>query len=43
MLVVKAIEKAGADKAKIRDELEASKNFVGITGVLSIPLAFILY
>lgn len=36
MLVVKAIEKAGADKAKIRDELEASKNFVGITGVFNM-------
>jgi branched-chain amino acid transport system substrate-binding protein len=32
MILVKAIEKAGADKAKIRDEVEKMK-FVGISGV----------
>jgi branched-chain amino acid transport system substrate-binding protein len=31
-LVVKALEKAGADKAKIRDELENTRGFVGIGG-----------
>jgi len=36
MVVVNAIEKAGPDKAKIRDELEATKNFVGITGVFNM-------
>lgn len=36
MIVVNAIEKAGPDKAKIRDEIEATKDFVGITGVFKM-------
>lgn len=35
-LVVKAIEKAGPDKAKIRDELEKTQNFVGVTGIFNM-------
>lgn len=35
-LVVKAIEKAGPDKAKIRDEIEKTQNFVGVTGVFNM-------
>lgn len=35
-LVVKAIEKAGSDKAKIRDEIEKAQNFVGVTGVFNM-------
>lgn len=36
MMLVKAIEKAGADSAKIRDELEKMDNFVGISGIFSM-------
>ncbi len=36
MILVKAIEKAGADSAKIRDELEKQNNFVGISGIFSM-------
>jgi branched-chain amino acid transport system substrate-binding protein len=32
-IVVKALEKAGADRAGVRNALESTKNFVGITGV----------
>ena len=32
-LVVKALEKAGADRAGIRTAIEGTRNFVGITGV----------
>ena len=35
-LVVKAMEKAGTDKAKIRDEIENMKDFVGISGVFNM-------
>ena len=35
-LVVKAIEKAGDDKAKIRDELENTKGFAGISGTFDM-------
>jgi branched-chain amino acid transport system substrate-binding protein len=34
-IAVKAIEKAGTDRAKVRDAIEATKNFVGITGVFN--------
>ena len=36
MLVTKALEKAGPDKSKIRDELEKIKNFVGTGGVFNM-------
>ena len=36
MLLVKAIEKVGADKAKIRDELEATRGFVGTGGIFNM-------
>lgn len=36
MILVKAIEKAGADSAKIRDELEKMDNFVGVSGIFSM-------
>ncbi len=32
-LVTRAIEKAGADRAKVRAALEGTRNFVGITGI----------
>jgi len=32
-LVVKAMEKAGPDRAKVRGAIESTRNFVGITGV----------
>ena len=35
-MVVKAIEKAGADKAKIRDEIEKTQNFAGVTGIFNM-------
>lgn len=35
MLVVKAIEKAGSNKAKIRDAIEQTRGFVGISGVFN--------
>jgi branched-chain amino acid transport system substrate-binding protein len=35
MLVVKALEKAGPNKAKIRDAIEQTKGFVGISGVFN--------
>jgi branched-chain amino acid transport system substrate-binding protein len=35
MLLVKAIEKAGPNRIKIRDALENTKGFVGITGVFN--------
>lgn len=35
-LVVKAIEKAGPDKNKIRDELEKTTQFNGVTGVFNM-------
>jgi branched-chain amino acid transport system substrate-binding protein len=46
-----AMEKAGADQAKIRDELEKTKNYVGVTGVFNMspedhngltPAAFVM-
>lgn len=36
MLVVNAIKKAGIDKAKIRDEIEKTKNYVGISGIYNM-------
>ena len=35
-LIVAAIEKAGADREKIRDELEKTQNFAGISGVFNM-------
>jgi len=35
MLVVKALEKVGPDRAKIRSAIENTKGFVGITGVFN--------
>jgi branched-chain amino acid transport system substrate-binding protein len=35
MLMVRAIEKAGPNKAKIRDAIENTKGFVGISGVFN--------
>lgn len=35
-LVVEAIKKVGPDKAKIRDEIEKTQNFVGVTGVFNM-------
>jgi branched-chain amino acid transport system substrate-binding protein len=32
-IAVKAMERGGADRAKVRDAIEATRNFVGITGV----------
>ena len=32
-LAIKAIEKAGPDRAKVRDAIESTRNFVGVTGV----------
>jgi len=32
MMILKALEKVGPDKAKIRDEIENTKNFLGING-----------
>ena len=34
-LIVKALEKVGDDRGKIRDELESTKNFVGTGGVFN--------
>jgi branched-chain amino acid transport system substrate-binding protein len=34
-LLVNAIEKAGTDKEKIREQLENTKNFVGISGIFN--------
>lgn len=36
MLVADAIKKAGIDKAKIRDEIEKTKNYVGISGIYNM-------
>lgn len=36
MLVVKAAEIAGNDKAKLRDEIEKTKDFVGISGIFTM-------
>jgi len=36
MLVFNAIKKAGTDKAKIRDEIEKTKNYVGISGIYNM-------
>ena len=36
MMLVKALEKAGPDRAKIRDELEKIKGFVGTGGVFNM-------
>ena len=35
MLLI-ALEKSGGDQAKIRDELEKIKNFVGVSGVFNM-------
>lgn len=35
-IVLAAIEKAGDDRAKIRDEIEKTQNFVGISGVFNM-------
>jgi branched-chain amino acid transport system substrate-binding protein len=34
-IAVKSIEKAGTDRAKVRDAIEGTKNFIGISGVFS--------
>jgi len=34
-LVIKALEKVGPDKAKIRDEIENTKNFIGTGGIFN--------
>jgi branched-chain amino acid transport system substrate-binding protein len=31
-----AIEKAGSDKAQIRDALEGTKNYVGVSGIFNM-------
>jgi len=36
MMLVKALEKAGADRAKIRDELERIKGFIGTDGIYNM-------
>ncbi len=36
MMLAQALEKAGADQAKIRDALEQTKNFVGVSGVFNM-------
>lgn len=36
MLVVNAIKTAGTDKAKIRDAIEQTKNYVGISGIYNM-------
>lgn len=38
-LVVRAIEKAGPDRAGIRDELENTRDFVGVTGIFNMSPA----
>jgi branched-chain amino acid transport system substrate-binding protein len=38
-LVTRAMETAGTDRAKVRSALEATKNFVGITGVFDFSPA----
>lgn len=35
-IVLAALEKAGPDKAKVRDEIEKTTNFVGISGVFNM-------
>lgn len=35
-LIIAAIEKAGPDRSKIRDELEKTQNFAGISGVFNM-------
>ncbi|KJS14898.1 MAG: ABC transporter substrate-binding protein [Peptococcaceae bacterium BRH_c4b] len=35
-MIVAALEKAGPDRAKIRDELEKTQNFAGISGVFNM-------
>jgi len=50
-MLSKALEKAGADKAKIRDAIEGTKNYVGVSGVFNMspddhngltPAAFVM-
>lgn len=36
MMLAQALEKAGADQAKIRDALEQTKKFVGVSGVFNM-------
>jgi len=36
MMLAQALEKAGADRAKIRNALEQTKNFVGVSGVFNM-------
>jgi branched-chain amino acid transport system substrate-binding protein len=36
MMLSQALEKAGADRAKIRNALEQTKNFVGVSGVFNM-------
>ena len=38
-LVVGAMEKAGTDRAKVRNAIETTRNFVGITGVFDFSPA----
>jgi branched-chain amino acid transport system substrate-binding protein len=35
-IVLDALEKAGPDRAKIRDEIEKTQNFVGISGIFNM-------
>jgi len=39
MMLAQALEKAGADRAKIRSALEQTKNFVGVSGVFNMSPA----
>jgi len=50
-MLAMALEKVGADKAKVRDELEKTKNYVGVSGVFNMssedhngltPAAFVM-
>jgi len=36
MMIAKALEKSGADKAKLRDEIEKTTNFAGTSGVFTM-------
>lgn len=36
MMLAKALEKAGADRAKVRNALEQTKNYVGVSGVFNM-------
>lgn len=36
MMLAQALEKAGADRAKIREALEGTKNYVGVSGIFNM-------